>query len=176
MATTGTATGVEHMSTFMRLMVHSVRQFQLAHSRAAKADGSHETSLWSASLNDQDVFNAFFSQHPGALYILPCEWNVQYHARLNSFIACSADVVKSRLAERDASGGTSGAITASMVPLSCPESDAREIAVCPGKAKILHYMAQTYTIYSDFLQYYNGFWKTFAGLSWNIILAQRERA
>jgi hypothetical protein len=180
MAETGTATGVEHMSTFMRLVVHSVKQFQLAHARSgAKSNPAAPVvaaeSSWSASLNDQDVFNAFFAQYPGALYVLPCEWNVQYHARLNSFVACSAETVKSLLAKR-ADGTHSGSITANMVSLSCPESERRQIAVCSGKAKILHFMAQTYKVHSDFLQYYSDFWKTYSRLSWNIVLAGRQMA
>ena len=45
-------------------------------------------SNWKAQLNDQDIFNAVFTMLPQHLYILPCEWNVQLHARLNSILFC----------------------------------------------------------------------------------------
>lgn len=39
-------------------------------------------------LNDQDIFNVVFALHPGMLRVLSCDWNVQYHARLNTMMAC----------------------------------------------------------------------------------------
>jgi hypothetical protein len=48
----------------------------------------HHRPDWSVKLNDQDIFNVVFALHPGMLRVLSCDWNVQYHARLNTMMAC----------------------------------------------------------------------------------------
>ena len=122
---------------------------------------------WMAKLNDQDLFNVYFIYKPYALYILPCEWNVQFHARLNTFISCAADTIKPILTDRTDGPYKPGNVSASLVPLNCQSSLKKHVFVCTEPAKILHYMAQTYKVYSDVLQYYPNYWDMYVKLSWN---------
>jgi hypothetical protein len=52
--------------------------------------------IWNAKLNDQDIFNAFLSILPNYLHILPCEWNVQFHARINTAIICAHHILDNK--------------------------------------------------------------------------------
>ena len=49
--------------------------------------------LWEAKLNDQDVFNAIMTLIPHYYYILPCQWNIQLHARINTFSYCLEELM-----------------------------------------------------------------------------------
>ena len=120
---------------------------------------------WNAKLNDQDIFNAVLSISPQHLMILPCSWNVQLHARLNTFMLCLDEVAL--VAGTDQ---TKPVISyANQVPYNCPQSIENDIFVCTNRAKVLHFMAQTWYSY-DFLRYYANFWRMYADLSWSLLI------
>lgn len=156
-------------SSFIDEMIPYIRRYQSEHDEYGSKvtyGVSEGKSKWMAKLNDQDLFNVYFIYKPYTLYILPCEWNVQFHARLNSFISCAADTIKPLLEKHE----LRYPVMASRVPLNCPASIEKHVFVCSKRAKVLHYMAQSYAVYSDVLQYYANFWNTYVSLSWNIIL------
>lgn len=134
---------------------------------------------WEAKLNDQDIFNVVFALMPKFVTILPCEWNVQLHARTNTLIYCHMDIpgrrhfaVANHTIIRD--GGSDHQffkdrnLKFADVSLNCPESIEKKIFVCTRKAKVLHFMAGTYMDY-NFLSYYAFHWDMYKDLSWNII-------
>ena len=90
--------------------------------------------------------------------ILPCEWNVQFHARINTIIEC--------LPAANISGRN---LTFAHIPLNCPQSELKKIFACNKKAKVLHFMAQSYKEYiSEYLLYYSSFWRSYNEMSWEI--------
>lgn len=111
---------------------------------------------WAPRLNDQDIFNVFFKYGSNLLRILPCEWNVQFHARLNTIIQC-LDFPNEDESYRFGS-----------IPKTCANSVNSNIFACEKQPKILHFMAQSYRDYS-FLEFYSNFWSDYKSLSWSDI-------
>jgi len=97
---------------------------------------------WSPTLNDQDVFNAVFSVSPQLLHILPCEWNLQYHAYMNSIRLCGPE------------------------SLNCEAALHQNVYVCPRHPKIVHFMAGSYNASP---QFYNSFWKVYKDMPFFLI-------
>lgn len=116
---------------------------------------------WYPKLNDQDVFNAVFSIQPDAFRVLSCDWNVQIHARINTLIACSKGI------DFHWYSNNGMPVRFEDIPLNCVESERRKIFSCTKKAKILHFMAQSYKAFDAF-QYYSHFWRTYEQLSWTV--------
>ena len=138
--------------------------------KASNWDGLFESAFrnyltanrgWNPQLNDQDIFNAVLASDKELkkmLYILPCEWNVQFHARLNTLIACLKTAFLN-----------SSDLKLNEVPLNCDESRKKHVFACPKRAKVVHFMAQSYTIASEIFGYYTSFWHSFNQLSWNTV-------
>lgn len=152
---------------FLKLALDSIATFR------ASIDSS-----WDARLNDQDIYNVVFSLHPELVRILPCEWNVQLHARINSLIYCHLDMPGRResLKEKPLHGHPpsdylffqSNQRRLDDVDLNCAESRRKKIFVCPKKAKVLHFMSGTYNSY-NFLLYYSFYWDMYKLLSWTLL-------
>jgi hypothetical protein len=127
-------------------------------SLSAYADNNKNKNIkWEPSLNDQDIFNVFFKSNSSLLRILPCEWNVQFHARLNTIIQC-IDYASDNNSYRF-----------SNIPKSCGNTVHSNIFVCEKQPKILHFMAQSYKDY-DFFEFYSSFWSDYMSLSWEDII------
>ena len=116
---------------------------------------------WEPSLNDQDVFNVFFKYNGNMLRILPCEFNVQFHARLNTIIQC-LDYVN------DDDEQQQKPTRFSNIPKSCTDSINANIFTCEQQPKVLHFMAQAYKDY-NFFEFYSNFWNDHQDLSWSDI-------
>merc|ERR1719238_2297597 len=95
---------------------------------------------WRPNLNDQDVFNAVFAKVPSAVHVLPCEWNLQYHAYMASVRIC----------------GNSGGEQRGAHSMNCDAALARGIFVCPRPPAIVHFMAQSYR--SATPSYFSEYW------------------
>jgi hypothetical protein len=140
-------------------------------------------SKWTVKLNDQDIFNVILTYHPSLLNILPCRWNVQYHARLNSILACMPGTAaikyeesyRHRQKEQVEISSTISTATpplpffVSDVPSNCDKSIQQNVFMCDSKASILHFMAQSYKAGGSGLGFYNGFWRIYEQLSWNML-------
>ena len=100
---------------------------------------------WVPKLNDQDIFNAVISRNPQWAAPLPCEFNLQYHAYMNSRRICEAQ-------------GEA---------LNCEAALQKGIFVCPRHPSVVHFMSQSY-LGSD-LSYYQSFWHAVAGMSPDLI-------
>ena len=129
---TGAGAAPSLSPVFLRAVLEAVHTHQTQASTQAQ---------WTAKLNDQDLLNVFYTHRPELLYVLPCEWNVQYHARLNTLLHCGSPVVKGLLSLESASLPSRG-VTVDRVPLNCAASRERRLYACPRRAKVLHYMAQ----------------------------------
>jgi hypothetical protein len=117
------------------------------------------------------VFNAVFTVVPQHLMILPCEWNHQLHARLNTFAYCAGELISShQLSHGHQQVNISHDIVKYVedIPLNCERSASHNMFVCESRAKILHFMAQTYQDY-DFVRYFSQFWKMYQKLAWNLV-------
>ena len=144
--------------------------------------------VWAAQMNDQDLFNAALTVAPQHFRILPCAWNVQFHARLNTVMLCahrallqlgeglgndtSARDALSVFAPPAAIAAKQAAlarrtVTDTDIPLNCPESIARRVFVCEARPKVLHFMAKSYSVDNVFWGYFAGFWKAYARLGWD---------
>jgi len=123
---------------------------------------------WQPKLNDQDVFNAVLTVHPQLFRPLPCEWNVQIHARINTMLACMDGILPPDRALA-LEHFSSAAITVEAVPLNCEAAVQRQVFACERRAKILHFMAQAHSGDYSFLRYYAGFWEVFKSLSWQVL-------
>ena len=124
--------------------------------RAYADNNKDNTMKWEPSLNDQDIFNVFFKTNSSMLRMLPCEWNVQFHARLNTIIQCIDYTENSDY-------------RFSSIPKNCGNTVNKNIFVCDKQPKILHFMAQSYKDY-DFFEYYSSFWSDYKSLSWTDII------
>mmetsp|Transcript_24726 Transcript_24726/g.32284 ORF Transcript_24726/g.32284 Transcript_24726/m.32284 type:complete len:604 (-) Transcript_24726:168-1979(-) len=102
----------------------------------------HQEEGWMPTLNDQDVFNAVLAISPHLGTILPCEWNLQYHAYMNSVRVCGRDT------------------------LNCQAALDQGIFVCPRHPNVVHFMAGSYKGSS---QYYNSFWPVYKDLPFFLI-------
>jgi len=124
---------------------------------------------WKVKLNDQDIFNVMFTTHPAMLKVLGCEWNVQFHARLNTFIQCYVEAWE-KLQLVDSDMKPEGAWD---VPLNCDRSRERNIFVCEKTARVLHYMAGSYSDGSEagvgVMQYYHNAWSFYYNLGWAML-------
>ena len=125
---------------------------------------------WVPQLNDQDVFNALAEGDSSIVHILPCEWNVQIHARINSIIYCAGEIIRGASTPNLMDYFSSRRLSVGDIPLNCDESARREIFVCERRASVLHYMGGSHTVEHGFMQYYSGFWKAFADLRWNLLM------
>ena len=130
---------------------------------------------WDAKLNDQDIFNVVFSMQPDLMKILPCEWNVQLHARINSLIYCHLDMPGRREYRNQPTANKvippffdTNYRRLDDVNLNCPELNRMKIFVCSKQAKVLHFMAGTYNNY-NFMLYYSYYWDMYKALSWTLI-------
>jgi len=115
---------------------------------------------WEPSLNDQDVFNVFFKYNGNMLRILPCEFNVQFHAchaRLNTIIQC-LDYVNNDDEQQQKSTHFSD------IPKSYTDSINANIFTCERQPKVLYFMAQAYKDY-NFFEFYSNFWNEYHDLS-----------
>ena len=129
---------------------------------------------WRPQLNDQDIFNALADSDGSIMHILPCEWNVQMHARINSIIYCASELflqstngeVPSDLMEFF----SNTSLSIGDIPLNCDESARRGVFVCERRARVLHFMAGSHSVDNAFMQYYAGFWRAYADLGWNLLL------
>ena len=150
---------------------------------------------WEAKQNDQDVFNAVMTLRPQWFRVLPCAWNVQFHARLNSVTKCIHTLFPT--ANSSINGDPLGIspstnskiqmqpdeirhylwltnVTFSDVPLNCDpslfadgsSSIADELFVCEVQPKVLHFMAGAYNGYYHFLRYFAHSWEYYFDLSW----------
>ena len=119
---------------------------------------NYKDKKWEPSLNDQDVFNVFFKSNSNMLRILPCEFNVQFHARLNTIIQC-LDYVN----EEDQKANRF-----SNIPNSCTDSINANIFTCEKQPIIIHFMAQSYRDY-NFFEFFGNFWNDYRELSWTDI-------
>jgi hypothetical protein len=104
---------------------------------------------------------------------LPCEWNVQLHARLNSIILCQNKANNDNNNNNNNSTNKSNTNTnkyssISDIPYNCNNSRSNNIFVCTKQAGVIHFMAQSYRNY-NFLSYYEHFWDLYDKLSWYII-------
>ena len=147
--------------------------------------------VWEAQMNDQDLFNAALTVAPQHFRILPCAWNVQFHARLNTVMLCahralpqageglgndtSARDALSVFAPPAAIAAKQAAlarrtVTDTDIPLNCPESAARRVFVCEARPKVLHFMAKSYSVDNVLWGYFAGFWKAYARLGWDGIV------
>jgi hypothetical protein len=130
-------------------------------SNSACMDSSVPSAIWSAKYNDQDIFNLLYTLHAYLFHILPCEWNIQYHARLNSIIYCNHYI----------NWNTDNILhTLNEIPLNCKESRQKHFFVCPREPKVLHYMASSYSVDGSYLMYFNGYWNMYEKLNWNILV------
>ena len=91
-------------------------------------------------MNDQDVFNAVLSIRTDILRIISCDWNIQTHARINSLLACSRGIDFAQYSQ----SGTP--LRFEDIPFNCEESKRRNIFTCEKRAKVLHFMAQSYKV------------------------------
>ena len=162
-------------------MLLHLQKMQLINFSDILIDGIKEFKLmydlnWEAKLNDQDIFNALFSMYPQYMHILPCHWNIQIHARINSLIYCNQNIPGRKLFQStmiDSSAYDYEFFNQyerkiSQVPLNCKESVKNNIFVCTQPAKILHFMAQTYRHY-NFLDFYPNLWDNYSKMQWNSI-------
>ena len=122
---------------------------------------------WTVKLNDQDIFNVLFTYQPHMLKLLDCSWNVQYHARLNTLLACYGEL-EAQLLEKNT---TIRSMT--QVPLNCAASRARKMFVCEKTARVLHFMASSYSSGTGeglgALRYYQNAWDYYAKMEWMVI-------
>ena len=149
----------DYYSIFLENIIHCVERYQLEHDSEGnrrRLNNNNNNNInnnkpWVAKLNDQDLFNVYFYYNVKELYILPCEWNIQVHARLNTFIACASDTIKPLIMSRNQQQQQQlqpvGIIKANMVPLNCEASKKKELFVCTNRVKVLHYMAQVYAYF-----------------------------
>uniref|UniRef100_A0A7S2DKV1 Uncharacterized protein n=2 Tax=Octactis speculum TaxID=3111310 RepID=A0A7S2DKV1_9STRA len=97
---------------------------------------------WVPKLNDQDIFNAVLSRNPSWATHIPCEWNLQYHAFMNSHRLCSEQ-------------------------LNCDASLEKGIFVCPRKPSLVHFMGQSYKATDR--SYYTTFWESMASFPLSLL-------
>ena len=57
-------------------------------SRSRNHHDNASDKKWEAKQNDQDILNVVMELRPSWFRVLPCEWNVQFHARINSISKC----------------------------------------------------------------------------------------
>jgi len=135
--------------TFMENIIYSLNNY---------IDNYNDNDMkWEPRLNDQDIFNVFFNANAHMLRILSCDWNVQFHSRLNTIIQC-LDYTNDDNSYRF-----------SKIPKKCPNSINNNIFICEQQPKCLHFMAQSYKDY-NFLEFYSGFWSDFKSVSWSDIM------
>ncbi len=136
---------------FSAKMVDFIKKYQL------------ENASWKPKLNDQDIFNAALQDNHHYLKILPCEWNVQYHARINTLRLClPLQWVKTSKSHKLKE------LTLQEIPLNCVISELNQIFSCESRAKVIHFMAQSYSKVVD-IGFYDDFWDSYAKLYWSLI-------
>ena len=137
---------------------------------------------WEAELNDQDIFNIIILQFSELFLILPCEWNVQFHARMNTLIKCHHHIIDNFNINSDNNNNNYNSnnwrdyfrenyVDLNNIPYNCEESRKSSIFVCEKKAKVIHFMAQSYKngIY-NFAHYYSFFWESYNDLKLESLL------
>lgn len=200
-------------SPFLSDVLNSIRRYQREVTDEGSAvnnqdmqnnsvNGEKYTKMWTARLNDQDIFNVYLTEHhPNRLFVLPCQWNVQHHARLNTMVACAEDAIVPLMQQQQQQLDSAGAgphvangsiidgipLIPSVVPLNCDRSIAAEVFACEcgsetlspeefsllnnnypqeTAVKVLHYMAQSYSVDDRFLNYFTGYWGWYSRLDW----------
>ena len=138
---------------------------------------AHKDVNWEVSLNDQDVFNILLLYDSQYFMVLDCAWNVQFHARLNSFIQCYPELLLNDYGVKFSNGEdmlrvlNDHTITIDMIPVECEASNKAQIFVCSKRPKVLHFMAQSYKENNYcFANYYCHFWQSYVDLSWHILI------
>jgi len=104
-----------------------------------KVEKTNNNIDWTPRLNDQDVFNAVFSRRTDWLRIIPCKWNLQYHAAMNSARLCG---------ETD-----DGSIY-------CDKAKEKGIFLCKSRPSVVHFMAGSYKKVGRSF-YYSIFWAAY---------------
>lgn len=158
---------------FLTMTLRHLHDFQQVLSAYIKSIDASLDYLWEPKLNDQDVFNALMLYQPQWFSILPCSWNIQFHARINSLLHCTPEILyQKQVWDAQNSSETDFFQTMGMtledIPLSCENSRRHNIFVCEDRAKIIHYMAKSYRNNHQF-HYYDGVWEFFEMLSWNFV-------
>jgi len=119
------------MPQLLRLYIEDVDGYP---SYAPAENGELGQSRWQPRLNDQDVFNAIFTQSPSLASSFNCDWNLQYHGYMNSGRVCQSSEVS--LPSNEASSSSYG--------YNCPNSLSSGMFVCTLPPKVVHFMAGSY--------------------------------
>ena len=141
----------------------------------------HHLPRWDIRLNDQDVFNLLFAQQPGMLSILPCHFNVQSHARFNTFIACFQQLEQDNDAitnngDSDNDSDSKHMFDILNVPWNCAKSREKRAFVCEDKPLILHYQATSYRNNFGSIDFYPGYWNKYeVQLTWNQVIQMQQK-
>ena len=114
---------------------------------------------WEPRLNDQDVFNAVFSRRPDLAGCFDCEWNLQYHAHMNTRRICEAAENKNSPQSGDGESAASS--------LNCDASQQKGLFLCRKRPKVAHFMAGSYK--RGGAVYYSQFWQSYESLDMDLI-------